>query len=152
MIVDWHYGRARACAGVRGRRGRRRRCGLRIRTPRGHGAGGRGASGAGGSDGADAVGCTYGRSEGAARAGAGCTGTQTVLSAQAPHTARRTQHAQGAWAANDACCTAKAIAIQQHMLKTKVHKTTNSRILYCIMLCFKIIYFLIFHNPISNFS
>jgi hypothetical protein len=88
----------------------------------------------------------------AARAGAGCMGPRTVRSAQAPQIARRMQHAQGARAAHDACGAAKAIAIQRHMSKTKVHKTTNSRILYCIMLHFKIIHFHIFHNPISNFS
>jgi hypothetical protein len=82
------------------------------------GAGGRGASGTGGADGADAVGCTYRRSEGAALAGAGCTGPRTVRSAQAPHTASRTQHAQGAREAHDACGAAKALAIQRHMSKT----------------------------------
>ncbi len=82
--------------------------------------------------------------------GAGCTGPLTVRSAQAPHTTRRTQHAQGAREAHDACGAAKALAIQRHMSKTK--PLTNSRILYCIMLHFKIIHFHIFHNLISNFS
>ncbi len=70
-----------------------------------------------------------------------------VRSAQALHTAPRTQHAQGAREAHYACCAAKASAIQRHRSKTK--PITHSWTLYCIMLRFKIIHFHIFHNPIS---